>query len=166
MGWICRLSHRFLPEAVAGVALPPVAWWVRRHVARCPECARLWRQHERLTFWLRQASAERAMPPDDLWERIALRLTNRRLFAPRPGRQMAIIPSWQKAVAVAALGLVALGAWLWWRWASSPSSLTVASTPPDAFVTAMLYQHIAVTAPSPFNNPTFMAGMIFGGESR
>ncbi|MFA0732084.1 MAG: hypothetical protein LKKZDAJK_000199 [Candidatus Fervidibacter sp.] len=165
MGWLCRLIHQFLPEAAAGVALPPIDWWVRRHVAHCPECARLWRQHERLTFWLQQASAERATPPDDLWERIASRLASRGLFAPQPSRQMAIIPSWQKAMAVAALGLVALGAWLWWRGApSSPPTITIA--PPDAFVTAVLHQHIAVTAPSPFNNPTFTAGMIAGGEAR
>jgi len=31
---------------------------------------------------------------------------------------------------------------------------------------AVLHQHVAVMASSPFNNPTFTAGMIAGGEGQ
>jgi hypothetical protein len=169
MRWVCRWMHRFLPEVAEGIALPPIAWWVRRHVARCPACARLWRQHERLTLWLQQAATERATPPSDLWARIAERMAPRERLAPQPSKGSVwgvTHRSWQKAVAAAALGVILLGAWLWWRSLPSPSPSVVTVASPDAFTIAVLHQHVAVTASSPFNNLTFTAGMIAGGEGQ
>jgi hypothetical protein len=40
------------------------------------------------------------------------------------------------------------------------------SAPPDPFTVALLHQHLAVTIPTPFNNPTVMAGIVAASEKR
>lgn len=163
MRWTCRQVRRFMSETAAGVTLRPIALWVRRHVNRCPDCAEIWRQHQQLTVWLHEAAHERAQPPQNLWQRIALQLT------PRPQPVARLVPIWRWAFAVSVSAMILLLI-IFSRLLFTPAGIPrMAERPsePDTFMTAMLHQHLAVTAQAPLNNPAFTAGIVLtAGEGR
>ncbi len=163
MRWTCQQVRRFMSETAEGVALLPIAVWVLRHVTHCPDCAEVWRQHQRLTAWLNEAARERAQPPANLWQRIASQLKLR----PQPVFRPVRVWRWALAAGVSAIVLVlVVRSWLPFASKSVP---TMAERPsePDNFMTAMLHQHLAVTAEAPLNNPAFTAGIVLtAGEGR
>ncbi|GBC98296.1 hypothetical protein HRbin17_00798 [bacterium HR17] len=157
----CQRVRQLLPEVAAGVSFLPISWWVQRHIRKCPECARLWRQHERLTAYLKTAAQGRPTPPPELWAHIAVRLPDRTVQT----QPTVVRRQWQWVLAsafVAALLVIVLLQ----RRPERSMEVDLPSAPPDPFTVALLHQHLAVTIPTPFNNPTVMAGIVAASEKR
>lgn len=160
MGWICRWVRPSLSRVAAGVVFRPLRALVHWHLVRCPDCSRLWSQHETITEWLLEAAKERAVPPPDLWVRIVSRLEPRPHPVPRRPFQLPRL-AWAMGIALFLLTML-----LWFRPRPRPSP-SVPLSPPDAFMTALLHQHLSITAEVPFHDPTFTAVLVLtAGEGQ